>query len=167
MGQLVGGSGPARLIFSLQGAICTPFVQPGVRSGTWIGVRLALVPSNSEVCLPSILSRKTGKVAVSCATVTEKSVIEGPLADSTPLTGRQPEPVNYQAARSDPRRISGSCGTATLHLRPMFAKPPYRAAARTCRPVKGVLNRRFKRVFGYFCRVAKVPEESGGEKLPG
>ena len=36
-----------------------------------------------------------------------------------------------------------------------------------CRPVKGVLNRRFKRVFGFFCRPTKEPEESGGEKPPG
>ena len=32
---------------------------------------------------------------------------------------------------------------------------------------EGFLNRRFKRVFGYFCRGAKVPEGSGGEKPPG
>jgi hypothetical protein len=37
----------------------------------------------------------------------------------------------------------------------------------TPRNHKGFLNRRFKRAFGYFCRGAKVPEESGGEKPPG
>jgi hypothetical protein len=37
----------------------------------------------------------------------------------------------------------------------------------TPRNHKGFLNRRFKRVFAYFCRGAKVGEESGGEKPPG
>ena len=33
--------------------------------------------------------------------------------------------------------------------------------------LKGFSNRRFERVFGYFCRAAKVPEGSGGEKPSG
>ena len=34
-------------------------------------------------------------------------------------------------------------------------------------PVKGFLNRRFKRVFAYFCRAAKVGAESGAAQVPG
>ncbi len=32
---------------------------------------------------------------------------------------------------------------------------------------KGFLNRRFKRVFAYFCRGAKVGAESGAAQVPG
>ncbi len=33
--------------------------------------------------------------------------------------------------------------------------------------IQGVLNRRFKRVFAYFCRAAKVGAESGAAQVPG
>ena len=37
----------------------------------------------------------------------------------------------------------------------------------TPRNNEGFLNRRFKRVFAYFCRGAKVGAESGGAQPPG
>ena len=95
------------------------------------------------------------------------SVRRSPLAGSTPLTGRQAELVNCQATRSDARRIGHSVASPVKQTRRTALYPPYRAKARTRLPVKGFLDRRSKRVFGYFCRAAKVPEESGGEKPPG
>ena len=89
-----------------------------------------------------------------------------PVDGSTPLKGRQPELVNYQSPRSDARRTCSSRGTATLHHRRTPANPSPRTR-RTGGAEKGVQNRRFWRVFGYFCRAAKVPEESGGEEPPG
>ena len=52
-----------------------------------------------------------------------------PIAASTSLKGRQAESFKYQSPRSEPRRISCSRGTATLHLRPMSANPPPRRRA--------------------------------------
>lgn len=75
MGQMPEGSGPAQLIFRLQGAICTTF-WAARRAGRYLaGVRLALVPVNLEVCLPSIVSGKEGKVARSDATF--RKILQG------------------------------------------------------------------------------------------
>ena len=49
----------------------------------------------------------------------------------------------------------------------MSANPSPRLAAEQAAPRKGFLNRRFKRVFGYFCRGAKVTAGSGAAEAPG
>ena len=54
------------------------------------------------------------------------SIVRSPIAAATPLKGRQAEFFKYQSTRSEPRRISSSRGTATLHLHPMSANPPPR-----------------------------------------
>ena len=89
-----------------------------------------------------------------------------PVDGSTPLKGRQPELVNYQAPRSDARRTCRSRGTATLHFHPMFANPSPRTR-RIGGAEKGSLNRRFKWLFAFFLSTQKEGGESGGEKPPG
>ena len=93
--------------------------------------------------------------------------LEGPLAGSTPLTGRQAELVDCQAARLDTRRIRNSVASPTNQTRRTALYPPYRAKARTRLPVKGFLNRRFKHAFAYFWRGPKVGAESGAAQVPG
>ena len=61
--------------------------------------------------------------------------LEGPLADPTPLTGRQAELVNCQATRLDTRRIGNSVASPISQTRRTALYPPYRAKARTRLPV--------------------------------
>ena len=63
--------------------------------------------------------------------------------------------------RLDARRTGSSRGTAILHFHRTIATPSPRSR-RTGGSEKGFLNRRFKRVFAYFCRGAKVGPGSGG-----
>ena len=73
---------------------------------------------------------------------------------SDPLTGRQPELEYYQTPRSDARRTFCSRGIAALHLQ-ACPKIPRRGHAGGITE-KGVQNRRFWCVFGYFCHKTKV-----------
>ena len=78
---------------------------------------------------------------------------------SDPLTGRQPELEYYQTPRSDARRTSCSRGAAALHLQ-ACPKIPRRGHAGGITE-KGVQNRRFWCVFGYFCHKTKVTAGPG------
>ena len=53
--------------------------------------------------------------------------------------------------------------------KPGSDRTDYRKSAKPKHPRnhKGFLNRRFKRVFAYFCRGAKVGAESGAAQVPG
>ena len=82
-----------------------------------------------------------------------------PVAGSVPLTGRQPESEYYQTPRSDARRTSCSRGTETLHLQ-ACPKIPRRGHAAGITE-KGVQNRRFWCVFGYFLHKQKVTAGPG------
>ena len=82
-----------------------------------------------------------------------------PIADSPPLTGRQPELVNRQSPESDARRTFCSRGAAILHLQ-ACPRIPRRGHAGGITE-KGVQNRRFWCVFGYFCHKTKVTAGPG------
>ena len=99
-------------------------------------------------------------------TLTTHSTVNAPLADSTPLTGRQPEPAGHQATRSDARRTSNSVASRTI-LQRSPQSPRKRGRSGRGAPAKGSLDRRSKRVFAYFCLAAKVGAGSGGAEPPG
>ena len=82
-----------------------------------------------------------------------------PIEGSVPLTGRQPESEYYQSPRSDARRTSCSRGRAALHLQACPRIPRRGHAAGITE--KGVQNRRFWCVFGYFCHKTKVTAGPG------
>ena len=78
---------------------------------------------------------------------------------SVPLTGRQPELEYYQTPRLDARRTFCSRGAAALHLQ-ACPKIPRRGHAGGITE-KGVQNRRFWCVFGYFLHKQKVTAGPG------
>ena len=69
-----------------------------------------------------------------------------------------------------PERLKEYCqfgGFAYSSKPPHGPLLPHRGGRLRAAPRKGFLNRRFKRVFAYFCRVAKVGAESGAAQAPG
>ena len=69
-----------------------------------------------------------------------------------------------------PERLKENCqfgGFAYPSKPPHSPFLPRRGGRPRAAPSKGFLNRRFKRVFGYFCRAAKVTAGSGGAEPPG
>ena len=90
----------------------------------------------------------------------EASIVRTPpVDDSVPFTGRQPELEYYQSPRPDARRAICSRGSAALHLQ-ACPKIPRRGHAAGITE-KGVQNRRFWCVFGYFCHRTKVTAGPG------
>ena len=87
-----------------------------------------------------------------------------PLAGSTPLKGRQAEFYKYQSGRRSTANSEASPNQATAAL--PFTPPPRWTPVKGG-PEKGVQNHWFWRVFGYFCRGAKVTAGSGGAEPPG
>ena len=86
-----------------------------------------------------------------------------PLAGSTPLKGRQPDFYKYQSGR---RRAGTSEASPNQNPRRTVLSSPAEVAAEQAAPRKGFLNRRFKRVFAYFCRGAKVGAGRPGPRRP-
>ena len=70
---------------------------------------------------------------------------------------------NPWIAAEDRQVLIGTARRMEHYIVPINKNIGYRPKA----DAKGVQNRRFWHVFGYFCRGAKVPGGSGGEKSPG
>ena len=80
------------------------------------------------------------------------------------MKGRQAEFYKYQSGR---RRTANSEASPNQNPRRTALYSPAEVDAQRAAPRKGFLNRRFKRVFGYFCRAAKVTAGSGAAEAPG
>ena len=80
------------------------------------------------------------------------------------MEGRQADFYKYQSGR---RRTANSEASPSQKSRRTARYSPAEVDAQRAAPSKGFLNRRFKRVFGYFCCGAKVTAGSGAAEAPG
>ena len=82
-------------------------------------MRLSCSPSGLNRTCPRVSGEASTQRCLSAPPTVQAGELPvvRPLAEGTPLTGRQPEFFNYQSPR---RRTENSRGIATLQLQPMF-----------------------------------------------
>ena len=120
----------------------------------WFGSMDSAYPSSAGLLRLPTGSNVLPAVAVQVSCTSTQRV---PVADSTPLRGRQAELFKYQTTRSEPRRKLSFTG----HRSSSFAERVRKSPAEAGRPVgtapsKGVQNHWFWRLFGYFLSAQKV-----------